>query len=195
MQKTSNQALAANLKRYMDARGLSCLALSKLAKVAANTIGNYLDTEAPVTATGKERSAKLTEVEKLARALGVTVAQMLDDGEPGGAPPPVGGLDDLTLLELARDLAMLTPARRSVLLDAIHQEAEAAREVAFLWVRGVCYKIVATFCAPFAIFCLTRSQSFANILPSHHRCQPGERSATHPPDRQQQHRPPWPEGC
>ena len=58
MRKTANQCLAANLKRHMDEKGLSCLALSKLAGVAANTIGNYLDTEPELTNTGKERSAK-----------------------------------------------------------------------------------------------------------------------------------------
>lgn len=43
--------------------------------------------------------------------------------------------------------------------------APSAREAAFLRPFVDCYKKLATFCAHIAIFCLTASQSFANIPP------------------------------
>lgn len=42
---------------------------------------------------------------------------------------PAGVLDDATMIQLAHDLKVLTPARRSKLVDMIHEEAEAAREL------------------------------------------------------------------
>lgn len=81
--KTLNQTLGENLKALMDDRGLSANVLGKRAGLAPNTVGNYLkaglrDPDTMPT-TGKERSAKLTEVEMLARALGVSPLSLLTD--------------------------------------------------------------------------------------------------------------------
>jgi transcriptional regulator with XRE-family HTH domain len=89
--KTLNQVLGTNLKAILDARGLSNLALSKMAGVSANTIGNYIkagedgaDREISPS-SGKERSAKLTEVEMIAAALDVDPLSLLTDPQVAAA--------------------------------------------------------------------------------------------------------------
>ena len=81
--KTMNQVLGENLKALMEARGLSANVLGPRAGLAPNTVGNYLkaaerDTDTMPT-TGKERSAKLAEVEMLAAALDVSPLALLTD--------------------------------------------------------------------------------------------------------------------
>jgi transcriptional regulator with XRE-family HTH domain len=118
--KTANQILAENLARYMGAAKLSALALSKQAGVAANTIGNYLDTEPAVTSTGKERSAKLAEVERLARALGVSVVDLLTEHSEGNLPAfTVVGEE----AEFLRALGDLGPERQAEIMGAVMKEA------------------------------------------------------------------------
>ncbi len=81
--KTMNQVLGENLRALMTERGLSANALGPKAGLSPNTVGNYLkaadrDPETMPT-TGKERSAKLAEVEMLAAALGVSPLALLTD--------------------------------------------------------------------------------------------------------------------
>lgn len=42
---------------------------------------------------------------------------------------PAGGVGEATMIQIAHDLRVLTPTRRSKIVDMIHQEAEAAREL------------------------------------------------------------------
>lgn len=78
--KSLNRVLAEVLDRLMRERGLDNSALGRRAGVAANTVANYRRTDAPTfTSRGKERSAKLAEVERIADALGVHPLFLLTD--------------------------------------------------------------------------------------------------------------------
>lgn len=67
-----NQALADNLAYHMERKGLKQMALARKCGVAQTTISNYLNPERRKPGKdGKAGSAKLTEVEMLATALGV----------------------------------------------------------------------------------------------------------------------------
>lgn len=77
--KSLNQVLAENLRTLMAANGWTESSLGKKAGVAPNTIGNYCEEEPQYTSSGKERSAKLAEIEKIAEALGVHPLQLLTD--------------------------------------------------------------------------------------------------------------------
>lgn len=77
-QKTTNEVLAANLKAAMAARGMTQAALAKTSGIAQTTISIYLRPEdRKPSASGKEPSAKVAEVERLADALGVECWQLL----------------------------------------------------------------------------------------------------------------------
>ena len=71
----------------MAAQQLSASALGRKAGLAPNTVGNYLKAASgtpdgqPAPTSGKERSAKLTEVEMLAKALGVSAQQLLSNAD------------------------------------------------------------------------------------------------------------------
>lgn len=80
-QKSLNVVLSEVLNRLMTERGLSNYQLGRLAQVAANTIANYRKPAGEYTASGKERSAKLAEVERIARALRVHPLVLLTDPE------------------------------------------------------------------------------------------------------------------
>ncbi len=81
-QKPLNQVLSVVLKRAMDDRGLNDSALAKEARVAANTVSNYLAwSPDDFTPKGKQKSAKLVEVEMIAAALGVHPLMLLIDME------------------------------------------------------------------------------------------------------------------
>lgn len=128
--KSLNQNLAANLARLMQAQRLSESELGRKAKVAANTIGNYLEPQ--LTPKGKERSAKLVEVEKIATALGVTAMDLLAPSteaathrsSPSLAPVEAQVLDDL------RELERLDPDRQLRLVSDLHNAADHARAIA-----------------------------------------------------------------
>ena len=78
--KSLNQLLAESLNRLMESRNLSNLRLGQKARVAPNTIANYRKADGTdFTASGKERSAKLAEVERLAIALDVHPLYLLTD--------------------------------------------------------------------------------------------------------------------
>lgn len=80
-QKSLNQILALSLRRLMAERGLSENELGRRAKVAPNTIGNYCNPDPQYTSKGKERSAKLAEIDRIAVALGVPALTLLTDPE------------------------------------------------------------------------------------------------------------------
>ena len=78
------QILADRLNELVVASGLSNLALGRKAGVAANTIGNYRNAAGEFTSTGKPRSARLAEVERIADALGVPPLYLLTVGNHAG---------------------------------------------------------------------------------------------------------------
>lgn len=79
MPKSLNQVLGEVLTAEMKRRQLSANALGARAGLAPNTIGNYMRGSQEVGVKGKERSAKLAEVERLAQALGVSPLLLLTD--------------------------------------------------------------------------------------------------------------------
>lgn len=111
----------------MREQGFSNLALSKKAGIAPNTIGNYLDTSPQVTSTGKERSAKLAEVERLAGALGVTLIDLLTEGAELSRMARTLTPQVEQMLE---DLSDLPAPKQSKIIDMIHNEADEARAAA-----------------------------------------------------------------
>lgn len=84
MNQTSiNAVLADNLRHFMDAKGLKQPGLAKISGVKQTTISLYLDPERRLKgASGKEPSAKLTEVAMLASALGIEVWELVRDLTP-----------------------------------------------------------------------------------------------------------------
>lgn len=77
--KSLNQRLAENLRAEQDRAQMSDRALASRAGVAPNTIANY-KRPAELTGTmGKERSAKLDEIARIASALGIDPAALLVD--------------------------------------------------------------------------------------------------------------------
>ena len=125
--KSANQILAENLQRLMREQSFSNLALGKKAGIAPNTIANYLDTSPQVTSTGKERSAKLAEVERLADALGVTLIDLLTEGAERSRMSR-----SLTpqVEKMLEDLSDLPAPKQSRIIDMIHNEADEARAAA-----------------------------------------------------------------
>ena len=78
---TVNEALARNLKAWMEAKGMKQEQLASKSKVGQTTISLYLspDRRKP-GATGKIPSAKVGEIESLAEALGCRFADLVSDG-------------------------------------------------------------------------------------------------------------------
>lgn len=104
--KSLNRLLAINLKREIDARGLNERSLGRLAGVAANTVGNYVDETPQFTAKGKERSAELAMIEKIAIALKIDPLSLLMDHE--AQHPPLTDAE-AELIQICRSLP---PERR-----------------------------------------------------------------------------------
>lgn len=76
-QKTINQVVAENLAHWISERGMKQTALAAKAGVSQKTISNYLNPKQRAEgATGKEPSAKLSELARIADALGVEVWQL-----------------------------------------------------------------------------------------------------------------------
>lgn len=84
-----NELLVANLGRIKDARDLTLPYIAKQCGLSQRTIGYYLDPDkrAP-TRSGKLGSAKLNEIDALARGLGVSVWDLLGDGSAGPSCTP-----------------------------------------------------------------------------------------------------------
>lgn len=74
-----NAVLAANLRHFMTAKGITAqTALATSAGVAQRTISNYLNpANRTEGATGNAPSAKLSELESIAKALNVEVWELL----------------------------------------------------------------------------------------------------------------------
>lgn len=125
--KTANQILAERLAHFIDLRGLNNSSLGKLAGVAPNTVGNYLDKTPQVTTTGKERSAKLAEIERLAEALQVSIVDLITEPDPHRPEPRV--LPPL-VEQMLEDLSDLPTPKQSRIIDMIHNEADEARAAA-----------------------------------------------------------------
>lgn len=76
--KPINDVLAANLAHFMTKRGLTQAALAGKCGIGQTTVSLYLDpSRRKIGALGKPPSAKLSEVEMLAGALGVEVWELL----------------------------------------------------------------------------------------------------------------------
>lgn len=125
--KTANQILAERLAHFMKVRGHSNSSLGKRAGIAPNTVGNYLEKNPQTTSTGKERSAKLAEIERLADALDVTILDLLTDPAPDAPQPRVLSPKIEQMLE---DLSDLPAPKQSRIIDMIHNDAEEARQAA-----------------------------------------------------------------
>ncbi len=67
-------AIAKNLKRVMDDRGLNALQLSMDSRVGSALIGRILN--------GKTKNPQIHTLQKLATALEITVNDLLVDGDP-----------------------------------------------------------------------------------------------------------------
>lgn len=82
--KSINQVVAENLAHWMEAQGFaSQQALAAKSGVSQRTISNYLNpTLRDDTSSGKEPSAKVTELAKLAAALHIEVWQLLREMTP-----------------------------------------------------------------------------------------------------------------
>lgn len=75
-----NQIVARALRWHMDRAGLSEKALGTRAGVSPRTVANFLrPTDRAAGSRGKEPSGKLTELALIAAALGVRVADLVDD--------------------------------------------------------------------------------------------------------------------
>jgi transcriptional regulator with XRE-family HTH domain len=81
-----NRLLAVNLKREMKARGLNERSLGAMADVAPNTVGNYTEDAPSFTSKGKERSADLAVVERIAGALRINPLALLTDHDDEWPP-------------------------------------------------------------------------------------------------------------
>lgn len=115
IKKSLNRLLAENLSREMLARGISANELGRMVGVSPRTIGNYLALDPAITPhTGKERSAKLFEVEAVARKLGIPALSLLTDHNAGPAP-----LSDAAM-QVAAHYDALDAAQRTA-LDALVQ--------------------------------------------------------------------------
>jgi transcriptional regulator with XRE-family HTH domain len=116
MPKSLNQVLGEVLSAEMKRRHLSANALGARAGLAPNTIGNYMrgaQAENTAGVKGKERSAKLAEVERLAQALGVSPIYLLSDR--GGSELvhiDEGQALDPEVQQVATEYASLTPTER-----------------------------------------------------------------------------------
>lgn len=78
-QKSINEIVADALKHYMGDRWNQST-LGKAAGVAPNTVGNAMNPERrEASASGKEPSITLTQLDRIAQALGVTVADLVSD--------------------------------------------------------------------------------------------------------------------
>lgn len=76
--KPINEVLAENLLHFMEQRGLTQSALAAKCGIGQTTISLYLaPTRRKIGARGKPQSAKLSEVEMLAGALGIEIWELL----------------------------------------------------------------------------------------------------------------------
>ena len=119
MKKSLNQCLAENLERLLIERKLSANVLGPRANVSPNTINNYLrlksSAEPAVSAKGKEKSAKLTEIERIASALRVPALSLLQISGVEEKMAPSETTDD-RLTEELREVFRTLPRQNQLLL-------------------------------------------------------------------------------
>lgn len=78
--KPITQIVAESLAWYMDTKKITAKRLGEKAGVSPRTIGNFLKpANRTESASGKEPSGKLTELAMIAKALGVTVVDLVSD--------------------------------------------------------------------------------------------------------------------
>lgn len=79
--KSINEVLATNLAHFMKQRGIkSQPELAKLSGVSQRTISNYLNPDLREQGiSGKQPSAKLTEVDKIAKSMNIEAWDLLRD--------------------------------------------------------------------------------------------------------------------
>lgn len=81
--KTANQVLADALAYFMEKTGMTQAALAKRADIGQTTVSLYLTPDRRKAGkSGKEPSAKISEVERLADALGVQMWELLRPMSP-----------------------------------------------------------------------------------------------------------------
>ena len=81
--KPINEVLAANLAHFMELRGLKQQSLANKCGMAQTTVSLYLHpSRRKISASGKTPSAKLSEVEQLAKSLDIEIWQLLRDLTP-----------------------------------------------------------------------------------------------------------------
>lgn len=72
--------VARSLAKHMEERGLSAKSLGKKAGLSPRTVGNFLKPAyRQASASGKQPSGKLTELEMIAQALGVSFVDLVTD--------------------------------------------------------------------------------------------------------------------
>lgn len=115
-----NLVIAENLRHYMAKQGLSQmrLAVATNGKVGQTTVSLYLDPERRKTGKSGKASAKMTEVQALADALGVKIWHLL---------MPAGEREAFAHLEAA--YKSLAPAAESVLGEFPPDRRRADRRV------------------------------------------------------------------
>ena len=147
--KSINTVLADNLRRYMSERWTNS-SLAKASGVAESTIRNYLSPgKRTPSSSGKEGSAKLTELAKIAAVLEVQVSDLVAESGNEAAPNTAAGsraslgsavatlasaLDSMGDLERSRAASLLdrlahAPDSKRV-RDALLAELRAARREA-----------------------------------------------------------------
>lgn len=81
--KPINEVLAGNLAHFMELRGLKQQSLANKCGMAQTTVSLYLNpSRRKISASGKTPSAKLSEVEQLAKSLDIEIWQLLRDLTP-----------------------------------------------------------------------------------------------------------------
>lgn len=121
MAATLNERLSRNLRALLEHRGISFKKLGKLSGVGDRTVSNYCQAEIDTTATGKQRSAKLHELELIAQALGIDPLDLLrEDWRPGHAYPA-------DALEIAALLANMPADDRAHLVAVVRAMAVGPR--------------------------------------------------------------------
>lgn len=81
--RSVNQVLADNLRYFMEEKGLTQAQMGTRAQMAQTTVSLYLNPHRRGTSkSGKEASAKIAEVQRLADALGVELWELLRPMQP-----------------------------------------------------------------------------------------------------------------
>lgn len=82
-EKSINQIVSESLAHLMGVRNMTAKRLGELAGVSPRTVGNFLNpTNRAPGSKGKEPGGKLTELDRIARALQVSVAELVTDLSP-----------------------------------------------------------------------------------------------------------------